>query len=161
MHRVYLATTVPSAGALIAVGYLYFKQCDSTCCFGTSALAILLRDREERPNYVCLLCTLDRTMTLIDLPGITKVAVSDQPSDISDQISRMVFDYIREPGCVILAVSAANSDLANSDALQMAKGVDPEGLRTIGVLTKLVRRLGCRWLIMGGSGWRDWVFVMC
>ena len=34
-------------------------------------------------------------------------------------------------------MTPANSDIANSDALQIAKVVDPQGLRTIGILTKL------------------------
>lgn len=38
---------------------------------------------------------------------------------------------------VILAVSAANVDLANSESLKLARSVDPQGRRTIGVLTKL------------------------
>jgi dynamin 1-like protein len=38
---------------------------------------------------------------------------------------------------VILAVSAANVDLANSDSLKLARSVDPQGKRTIGVLTKI------------------------
>jgi dynamin 1-like protein len=38
---------------------------------------------------------------------------------------------------VILAVSPANVDIANSDSLKLARSVDPRGLRTIGVLTKL------------------------
>jgi dynamin 1-like protein len=38
---------------------------------------------------------------------------------------------------VILAVSPANVDLANSDALKLARSVDPRGLRTLGVLTKI------------------------
>lgn len=38
---------------------------------------------------------------------------------------------------VILAVSPANVDLANSDSLKLARQVDPEAKRTIGVLTKL------------------------
>lgn len=77
------------------------------------------------------------TMTLVDLPGIAKVPVGDQPSDIEARIRNMVLEYIRHPTCVILAVSAANHDLVNSDAIELARSVDPEGLRTIGVLTKL------------------------
>ena len=38
---------------------------------------------------------------------------------------------------VILSVSAANVDLANSESLKLARSVDPQGRRTIGVLTKL------------------------
>lgn len=78
-----------------------------------------------------MLC-LYSTMTLIDLPGITKVPVGDQPSNIEHRIREMILQYIREPSCIILAVSAANTDLANSDALQMAQLVDADGSRTIG-----------------------------
>lgn len=46
--------------------------------------------------------------------------------------------YIREPSCIILAVSAANTDLANSDALQMAQLVDADGSRTIGAASGCV-----------------------
>ena len=77
-------------------------------------------------------CVCGRTMTLVDLPGIAKVPVGDQPSDIEARIRNMVLEYIRHPTCVILAVSAANHDLVNSDAIELARSVDPEGLRTIG-----------------------------
>ncbi len=76
-------------------------------------------------------------LTLIDLPGTTRVAVGDQPDDIGEQIREMVLSYITRPSTIILAVTAANTDIANSDALQLAKKVDPEGNRTVGVLTKL------------------------
>ncbi|KAM8723661.1 dynamin-2 isoform 5-T5 [Acanthopagrus schlegelii] len=76
-------------------------------------------------------------LTLIDLPGMTKVAVGDQPVDIEHQIRDMLMQFITKESCLILAVTPANSDLANSDALKIAKEVDPQGLRTIGVITKL------------------------
>ncbi|CAB1443206.1 unnamed protein product [Pleuronectes platessa] len=76
-------------------------------------------------------------LTLIDLPGMTKVAVGDQPQDIEHQIREMLMQFITKDSCLILAVTPANSDLANSDALKIAKEVDPQGLRTIGVITKL------------------------
>eukprot|EP00200_Dunaliella_tertiolecta_P012263 CAMPEP_0202375302 /NCGR_PEP_ID=MMETSP1127-20130417/6003_1 /ASSEMBLY_ACC=CAM_ASM_000462 /TAXON_ID=3047 /ORGANISM="Dunaliella tertiolecta, Strain CCMP1320" /LENGTH=673 /DNA_ID=CAMNT_0048972739 /DNA_START=12 /DNA_END=2029 /DNA_ORIENTATION=- len=77
------------------------------------------------------------TMTLVDLPGMTKVPVGDQPSNIEARIRELVLDHIGPPSVIILAVSPANADLANSDALQLARMVDPEGERTIGVVTKL------------------------
>ena len=77
------------------------------------------------------------TLTLVDLPGLTKVPVGDQPKDIEKQIREMLFKYISKPACIILAVTPANTDLANSDGLKMAREVDPEGTRTIGVLTKV------------------------
>uniref|UniRef100_A0A673I2N2 dynamin GTPase n=1 Tax=Sinocyclocheilus rhinocerous TaxID=307959 RepID=A0A673I2N2_9TELE len=76
-------------------------------------------------------------LTLIDLPGMTKVAVGDQPVDIEYQIRDMLLQFISKENCLILAVTPANSDLANSDALKISKEVDPQGLRTIGVVTKL------------------------
>ncbi|XP_070974616.1 dynamin-3-like isoform X1 [Oncorhynchus clarkii lewisi] len=76
-------------------------------------------------------------LTLIDLPGITKVPVGDQPVDIEQQIRDMIMQFICRESCLILAVTPANSDLANSDALKLAKDVDPQGQRTIGVITKL------------------------
>ncbi|XP_033729665.1 dynamin-1-like isoform X4 [Pecten maximus] len=76
-------------------------------------------------------------LTLIDLPGMTKVAVGDQPQDIEAQIRNMLMEFITKETCLILAVSPANTDLANSDALKIAKEVDPQGTRTIGVITKL------------------------
>ncbi|KAL5533386.1 VPS1 [Sanghuangporus sanghuang] len=77
------------------------------------------------------------TLTLVDLPGVTRVPVGDQPRDIERQIRDMLSKFISKPSCIILAVTAANTDLANSDGLKLAREVDPEGTRTIGVLTKV------------------------
>lgn len=63
----------------------------------------------------------------MDLPGITKVPVGDQPSDIEARIRTMIMSYIKLPSCLILAVTPANADLANSDALQIAGNADPDG----------------------------------
>ncbi|MBW0481455.1 hypothetical protein O181_021170 [Austropuccinia psidii MF-1] len=76
-------------------------------------------------------------LTLVDLPGLTKLPVGDQPTDIERQIRNLILEYISKPNSVILAVSPANVDLANSDSLKLARTVDPQGRRTIGVLTKL------------------------
>ncbi|OMJ95121.1 hypothetical protein SteCoe_1664 [Stentor coeruleus] len=76
-------------------------------------------------------------ITLVDLPGLTKVAVGDQPADIEFQIKNMIMEFITRPETIILAVSNANTDLANSDSLKLAREVDPEGNRTLGVLTKI------------------------
>lgn len=77
------------------------------------------------------------TLTLVDLPGLTRVPVGDQPRDIERQIRDMLLKYIGKTNAIILAVTAANQDLANSDGLKLAREVDPEGQRTIGVLTKV------------------------
>jgi len=72
-----------------------------------------------------LLC-LVLNLTLIDLPGLTKVPVGDQPVDIEAQIKAMIFQFITKDNCLILAVTPANTDLANSDALKLAKETDPQ-----------------------------------
>jgi len=76
-------------------------------------------------------------LTLVDLPGLTKVPTGDQPEDIENQIRNMINEYIQQQNTIILAVTPANQDLANSDALKLARDVDPSGQRTIGVITKL------------------------
>ncbi|GMN30787.1 hypothetical protein TIFTF001_002959 [Ficus carica] len=76
-------------------------------------------------------------LTLIDLPGLTKVAVEGQPESIVQDIEIMVRSYVEKPNCVILAITPANQDIATSDAIKLAREVDPTGDRTFGVLTKL------------------------
>ncbi|RYR10401.1 hypothetical protein Ahy_B05g078854 isoform C [Arachis hypogaea] len=76
-------------------------------------------------------------LTLIDLPGLTKVAVEGQPDSIVQDIENMVRSYIEKPNCIILAISPANQDLATSDAIKISREVDPTGERTFGVLTKI------------------------
>ncbi|XP_035291716.1 dynamin-1-like protein isoform X2 [Anguilla anguilla] len=76
-------------------------------------------------------------LTLVDLPGITKVPVGDQPEDIETQVQEMILSFISNPNSLILSVSPANSDLATCDALKLAREVDPDGRRTLLVVSKL------------------------
>jgi hypothetical protein len=75
-------------------------------------------------------------LTLIDLPGYVQISSLDQPENLKEKISSLCDKYIREPN-IILAVCAADVDLANSPALRASRRVDPLGLRTIGVITKM------------------------
>lgn len=77
-------------------------------------------------------------LTIIDLPGMTRVAQGDQPKDIGEKIKNMVVNYCKDERTVILAVIPANADMANSDALEVAKELDPQGVRTLGVITKVL-----------------------
>lgn len=76
-------------------------------------------------------------LTLVDLPGLTKNPVGDQPDDIEIQIRELVMEYINNVNSIILAVTAANTDFATSEAVKLAREVDPDGRRTVAVLTKL------------------------
>lgn len=75
-------------------------------------------------------------LTLIDLPGYVQISSLDQPETLKEKIASLCEKYIREPN-IILAVCAADVDLANSPALRASRKVDPLGLRTIGVITKM------------------------
>ncbi|KAM9089144.1 interferon-induced GTP-binding protein Mx1 isoform 1-T4 [Megaptera novaeangliae] len=75
-------------------------------------------------------------LTLIDLPGITRIAVGNQPADIEYQIKSLIRKYILKQETINLVVVPANVDIATTEALRMAQEVDPQGDRTIGILTK-------------------------
>ena len=95
-------------------------ECDRCC-----SVAIVM---QYVKLTVVVLCVSVLNLTMIDLPGMTKVPVGDQPADIEIQIRNMLLEFISKENCLILAISPANSDLANSDALKIAKEVDPQGI---------------------------------
>lgn len=78
-------------------------------------------------------------LTLIDLPGITRIPIkgSDQGVDIEKVTKGMCLRYVSDVRTIILCVIPANADITTSDALQMAREIDPKGIRTLGVITKV------------------------
>uniref|UniRef100_A0A8C4N8Y3 Uncharacterized protein n=1 Tax=Eptatretus burgeri TaxID=7764 RepID=A0A8C4N8Y3_EPTBU len=79
-------------------------------------------------------CTPD--LTLIDLPGIARIAVEGQPPDIERKIKQLILSYIEREETIILVAIPCNVDIATTEALNMAQQCDPSGKRTVGVLTK-------------------------
>merc|ERR1719237_1406211 len=77
------------------------------------------------------------SLTMVDLPGLTKVPVGEQPEDIETQIKSLIAKFIQNPNSIILAVSPANADMATSESLKIARDIDPDGRRTLAVITKL------------------------
>nr|XP_033797915.1 interferon-induced GTP-binding protein Mx1 [Geotrypetes seraphini] len=75
-------------------------------------------------------------LTLIDLPGIVRVAVGNQPENIGTQIKKLIQNYIEKQETIILVVAPCNVDIATIEALAIAHEVDPNGKRTLGILTK-------------------------
>jgi dynamin 1-like protein len=71
-------------------------------------------------------------LSLVDMPGLTKVPIDGQPKSIVTELENMARDYVKHENVIILAVTPANADLATSDALRLAREVDPSGDRTIG-----------------------------
>ena len=76
-------------------------------------------------------------LTLVDLPGLVKVPIAGQPDNIDSVVKKIVLDFISNPNAIILALSPANIDIANSDSLKIARDVDPYFTRTLGVISKL------------------------
>lgn len=76
-------------------------------------------------------------LTLIDLPGITRIAQDGQAKNIEEITKNMAARYCKDERTIILCVIPANQDMSTSDGLQMAMQLDPKGERTIGVITKI------------------------
>ncbi|CCD24968.1 dynamin-related GTPase MGM1 NDAI_0E01520 [Naumovozyma dairenensis CBS 421] len=90
----------------------------------------------EEPIQLTIKASTVPDLSLVDLPGYIQVEAADQPMELKSKIRLLCDKYLNEPN-IILAISAADVDLANSSALRAAKLADPQGLRTIGVITKL------------------------
>lgn len=75
-------------------------------------------------------------LTLIDLPGIVRTRIAGQGAGTLAAINRMVDAYLSQPATIVLAVVPANQDIATQEVLERAAAADPEGLRTLAVLTK-------------------------
>jgi hypothetical protein len=78
-------------------------------------------------------------LTLVDLPGLTRIPLSgsDQPDDIYEVTKKMALKYVGDPRTIILCVIPANADITTSDGLQLSREIDPKGIRTVGVITKI------------------------
>ncbi len=76
-------------------------------------------------------------LTLVDLPGITRIPIGKQPANIEEITKNLIRQYCGSPDSLILCVIPANIDISTSDALLFAQQLDPSGNRTLGVLTKI------------------------
>ena len=76
-------------------------------------------------------------LSVIDVLGIFKNATPGLTTkdDIS-LVRTLVLSYMENPRPVMLTVIPANVDVATQEILQFAADVDPDGRRTLGVLTK-------------------------
>nr|AHW98566.1 dynamin protein [Oryza punctata] len=75
-------------------------------------------------------------LTLVDLPGITRVPVQGQPEDIYDQIAGIIKAYIAPRESIILNVLSATVDFPTCESIRMSQQVDRTGDRTLAVVTK-------------------------
>ena len=91
----------------------------------------------DKPIILQLFSHTCPDLTLIDLPGITRIPIAGQHKDIEKITKEMCTRYVSDPRTIILCVVPANADMTISDGLQMARALDPKGVRTIGVITKI------------------------
>ncbi|RZB96487.1 Dynamin-related protein 4C [Glycine soja] len=75
-------------------------------------------------------------LSMVDLPGITRVPVHGQPENIYDQIKDMIMEYIKPEESIILNVLSASVDFTTCESIRMSQSVDKAGLRTLAVVTK-------------------------
>lgn len=75
-------------------------------------------------------------LTLVDLPGLIHSAIKPQATQDVSLVHSLVSQYLQNPRSIILAVVSAINDCDNQDILDKARGVDPQGLRTLGIITK-------------------------
>ncbi|KAF5814967.1 putative dynamin GTPase [Helianthus annuus] len=75
-------------------------------------------------------------LTMIDLPGITRVAVHDQPENIYEQITDIIMEHIKPEESIILNVLSADVDFTTCESIRMSRRVDSTGQRTLAVVTK-------------------------
>ncbi|PPR05458.1 hypothetical protein CVT24_008227 [Panaeolus cyanescens] len=75
-------------------------------------------------------------LSFCDLPGLIASVSSDGNRGDVELVRDLVTSYIMKPSCIILLTVACETDFENQGAHHLAKEYDPEGKRTIGVLTK-------------------------
>ena len=92
---------------------------------------------EDKPLIINIFSKTCPDLTIIDLPGISKVPIGEQPKNIEEITKNLTAKYISNPNTIILCCIAANQDMTTSDGLYLSKEIDYYGERTIGVLTKI------------------------
>ena len=95
------------------------------------------KDIVDKPIVLNVYSPTCPDLTLIDLPGITKIAIDGQAQNIEQITRAMAHRYVSDSRTIILCVVPANADMTTSDGLQMARTLDPKGIRTVGVITKI------------------------
>ncbi len=75
-------------------------------------------------------------LTLVDLPGLFKAANKTQSQKDADMVRSLVLHYMRQEGSIVLAVVSAKSDFALQEVTKYTRRYDPDGRRTLGLITK-------------------------
>ena len=119
--------------------FFNFEEVRQTIEDLTDKVAGLKKNIVDKPIVCQVFSHTCPDLTLIDLPGLTRIplAGSDQSQDIEKITKQMAHRYVSDPRTIILCVIPANADMTTSEALQMSRQLDPKGVRTVGVITKI------------------------
>lgn len=115
-------------------GEIAFTINELTCRYAGDGMNIT-----NKPIYLRIYSPNISNLSLVDLPGLTMIACTDQgqPKDIKDKIKELIGSYINNHSTIILAVMPARTDIEADIGLDLIKEYDPNGERTLGILTKL------------------------
>ena len=75
-------------------------------------------------------------LTLVDLPGLIHSESKSLTTQDVELVTELVKSYMKNPRSIILAVITAKNDFSNQIILKRARELDPEGFRTLGIITK-------------------------
>ncbi|KAH9925885.1 P-loop containing nucleoside triphosphate hydrolase protein [Epithele typhae] len=75
-------------------------------------------------------------LSFVDLPGLIASVGSNENENDIELVKSLVTTYIERDSCIILLTVACETDFQNQGAHRVTKQHDPDGWRTIGVLTK-------------------------
>lgn len=75
-------------------------------------------------------------LSVVDLPGLISVSNEEQSDDDVDAVRDMVASYLQNSRIIILSVLQASNDIANQGIIKLARQFDPDGERTVGIITK-------------------------
>lgn len=112
-------------------------QIEAAINMATNLLAGTSKGVRDTPIQLLIRKPHAPDLTMVDLPGITRVPVHGQPENINEQISSMIMKYIKPEESIILNVLSAQVDFPTCESIRMSQQVDKEGKRTLAVVTKV------------------------
>jgi Dynamin family/Dynamin central region len=75
-------------------------------------------------------------LTLVDLPGLFSAGNKVQSDTDANVVKSLVLSYMKNKRSIVLAVVSAKNDFANQIVTKYARDIDPQGFRTLGIITK-------------------------